>query len=107
MELCMINDIDIQDIKIDKSEMGRRSYEEGYSFEERVSELYRLLRYDVENGRLFSGRQVDLFLTGHFGDLTVYRAIECKNGTVKADHIDSFVAKLRLVRREYPSALAQ
>ncbi len=101
----MINDIDIQDIKIDKSEMGRRSYEEGYSFEERVSELYRLLRYDVENGRLFSGRQVDLFLTGHFGDLTVYRAIECKNGTVKADHIDSFVAKLRLVRREYPSAL--
>lgn len=93
-----------QEDRTDKSERGRKSYEDGYNFEERVSELYRLLRYDVEHGRLFSGRQVDIFLSGHFGDLTVYRAIECKNGPVKADHIDTFIAKLRLVRREYPSA---
>ncbi|MGA2223909.1 MAG: hypothetical protein ABSH41_05645, partial [Syntrophobacteraceae bacterium] len=56
------------------------------------------------HGRIFSGRQVDLFLTGRFGDLTVYRAIECKISPLKAEHIDSFIAKLRLVRREYPSA---
>jgi RNA polymerase sigma factor (sigma-70 family) len=88
----------------DRAEAGRRGYEEGHSFEKRVSELYRLLHYDIEHGRLFSGRQIDLFLTGRFGDLTLYRAIECKVGPVKADHLDSFIAKLHLVRREYPSA---
>ena len=87
-----------------RAEQGRRSYEEGHSFEDRVAELYRLLCYDVVHGRIFSGRQVDLFLTGRFGDLTVYRAIECKISPLKAEHIDSFIAKLRLVRREYPSA---
>ena len=88
----------------DRSEKGLKSYTKGYSFENQVAELYRLLRYDVEDGRLFSGRQVDLFLTGQFGDLTIHRAIECKAGSVKAEDIDTFIAKLRLVRREYPSA---
>lgn len=87
-----------------RSARGRQSYQEGYSFEDRVAELYRLLHYKVEHGRLFSGRQVDLFLTGCFGDLTIHRAIECKVGQVKSEHIDSFIAKLRLVRREYPAA---
>jgi RNA polymerase sigma factor (sigma-70 family) len=89
---------------VNRSARGRQSYEEGHSFEDRVDELYRLLHYKVEHGRLFGGRQVDLFLTGRFGDMTVHRAIECKVGQVKSDHIDSFIAKLRMVRREYPAA---
>lgn len=88
----------------DRRERGRRSYEEGYSFEDKVAELYRLLHYRVEHGRIFDGRQVDLFLTRQIGDFTLHRAIECKAGAVKAEHIDSFIAKLRLVRRKYPSA---
>ncbi|MGD9714732.1 MAG: hypothetical protein AB7V46_22125, partial [Thermomicrobiales bacterium] len=87
------------------SERGRTSAQVGRSFEERVADLYHLLNYRVEFGRLFSGRQVDLFLHGVFGDLEIFRAIECKSGVVNADDIDSFVAKLALVRREYPSAL--
>ncbi|MBU1180625.1 MAG: sigma-70 family RNA polymerase sigma factor [Proteobacteria bacterium] len=92
------------DSDTERAKQGRKSFEEGHSFENRVDELYRLLRYDVEHGRIFSGRQVDLFLTGRFGDLIVYRAIECKTSSIKAEHIDSFIAKLRLVRREYPAA---
>lgn len=90
---------------IDKSERGRQSYAEGYAFEEQVAELFRLLHYEVEHSRLFSGRQVDLFVTTRLGDLTVHRAIECKAGPVKTDHIDSFIAKLQLVRLEFPSAI--
>jgi len=89
----------------DRSETGRQRYSEGYSFENRVAELFRLLHYDVEHGRLFSGRQVDLFVTTRLGDLTIHRAIECKLGVVTVDHIDSFIAKLQLVRHDYPSAL--
>jgi hypothetical protein len=88
----------------DRSEKGRISYAKGYSFEEEVAELYRLLGYDVEHGRIFSGRQVDIFLAGRFGDLILHRAIECKAGAVRADDMDSFIAKLRLVRREFPSS---
>ena len=87
-----------------KKERGKASYVEGNSFEEKVAELFRLLHYDVEHGRLFSGRQIDLFVTTRLGDLRIQRAIECKVGTVKAEHIDSFLAKLQLVRHEYPSA---
>ena len=89
---------------LSRVEQGRQSQREGQYFEDRVGELYRLLRYNVEHGRLFSGHQVDLFLTGRFGDLTLHRAIECKAGPVKAEHIDEFIAKLRLVRRGYPAA---
>jgi hypothetical protein len=32
----------------DRVEIGRQSYEEGHSFEKRVAELYRLLRYEVD-----------------------------------------------------------
>ena len=88
-----------------RSERGLKSQETGQTFEKQVAELFRLLHYEVEPDRLFSGRQVDLFLTGRFGDLTLHRAIECKAGPVSADHIDSFLAKLRLVQKEYPSAL--
>ena len=88
----------------ERRERGAQSYREGHSFEERVAELYRLLHYEVEHGRIFSGRQVDLFITTTFGDMKIQRAIECKAGPVVADHIDSFVAKLRLVRSEYPAA---
>jgi len=87
-----------------RSARGRQSYADGHSFEARVAEVYRLMHYGIEHGRLFGGRQVDLFLTGRFGDLTIRRAIECKVGAVRADEIDSFIAKLRLVRREYPDA---
>ena len=90
---------------LDKREQGRRNNEGGHSFEERAAELYRLLRYDVEHGRLFSGRQVDLFLTTRLGDITIRRAVECKSGPVKAEHIDEFLIKFRLVRREYPTAI--
>lgn len=83
---------------------GRDNVVAGASFEERVADVYRLLNYRVEHGRLFSGRQVDLFLDGQFGDLKLQRAIECKAGVVNADDIDSFIAKLALVRREYPAA---
>jgi DNA-directed RNA polymerase specialized sigma24 family protein len=91
-------------LTLNRKERGRRSYKEGYSFEDRVAELYRLLHYRVEHGRIFSGRQVDLFITRQIGDFTLQRAIECKATAVKAEHMDSFVAKLHLVRREYPSA---
>ena len=63
-----------------RGDRGRKSYTEGHAFEHRVADLYRLLHYEVQHGRLFSGRQVDLFLTGRFGDLVVHRAIECKAG---------------------------
>jgi hypothetical protein len=92
------------DLATERSERGRRSYTEGHAFEQRVAEVYRLMHYAIEHGRLFGGRQVDLFLTGRFGDLTVHRAIECKVGAVKAEEIDSFIAKLRRVRREFPAA---
>lgn len=88
-----------------REDVGRRSYRQGRTFEDRVAELYRLLNYDVTAGRLFAGRQVDLFITRRFGDLRVERAIECKSGRVTADHIDVFLLKLRAVRGEYPSAL--
>jgi hypothetical protein len=88
-----------------RRERGSQSYREGYSFEGRVAELYRLLHYDVEHGRIFSGRQVDLFIVTTFGDMKLQRAIECKAGPVLAEHVDSFVAKLRLVKAEYPAAL--
>jgi RNA polymerase sigma factor (sigma-70 family) len=86
------------------AQRGRQSVQVGTSFEERVVDVYRLLNYRVEHGRIFSGRQVDLFLEGQFGDLKLQRAIECKTGVVNADDIDSFVAKMVLVRRDYPSA---
>ena len=88
-----------------RKKRGADSYREGYSFEDKVAELYRLLHYNVEHGRIFGGRQVDLFITTSFGDMKLQRAIECKAGAVLVEHIDSFIAKLRLVRCEYPAAL--
>lgn len=87
------------------SELGRRNYREGHAFEERVAELYRLLNYRVEQGRIFSGRQVDLFIQRQLGDLTLLRAIECKAGPVLVDDIDVFLQKLALVRHQYPAAM--
>jgi hypothetical protein len=87
------------------SARGGMNYAKGYSFEDRVAEVYRLLGYSVEHGRLFSGRQVDLFLDGTFGDVRLLRAIECKVGDVTVDDSDKFLLKLPLVRREYPIAL--
>lgn len=89
---------------IDRRARGAASQQAGQAFEVRVGELYRLLGYDVTLGRLFAGRQVDLFLTGRFGDLVVQRAIECKVGPVGADEIDAFSTRLRLVRSEVPGA---
>jgi DNA-directed RNA polymerase specialized sigma24 family protein len=83
---------------------GRKNYKSGHAFEDRVAEAYRLLGYSVEHGRLFGGRQVDLYLELKLGDLQVRRAIECKVGLVTADHLDKFLIKLQLVRREYPDA---
>src|ERR1035438_9949603 len=91
------------DLTATRRDRGKKSHTNGLAFEHQVAEIYRLLHYDVQSDRLFSGRQVDLFLTGRFGDMTLFRAIECKSGPVTADHMDSFVAKLRLVRDEYPS----
>lgn len=99
-----MNNFNNQSSNSERSERGRQNYQEGYLFEEKVAEIYRLMHYEVVHGRLFAGRQVDLFLTNRLGDLTIYRAIECKAGTVKSDDIDSFIAKLRLVRIEYPYA---
>ena len=84
---------------------GRKNYKAGYAFEDRVAEAYRLLGYKVEHGRLFGGRQVDLYLELKLGDLQVRRAIECKAGGVTADHLDKFLIKLDLVKQEYPDAL--
>lgn len=85
--------------------IGRASHGEGKAFERRIADLYRLLHYQVEHGREFSSREVDLFLTRRMGDLTIHRAIECKVGQVVAQHIDEFVAKLRLVRKDFPAAI--
>ncbi|HYO56754.1 NACHT domain-containing protein [Archangium sp.] len=87
------------------AERGRDNNARGIEFEVRVAECYRVLHYRVETRRLFGGREVDLFLTRVLGDLTIHRAIECKAGPVTVDHLDSFLAKLNLVRREYPSSL--
>ena len=65
-------------------ERGRQNYEKGYAFEDRVAEGYRLLGYRVEPGRIFSGRQVDLYLELKLADLQVRRAVECKAGTVSS-----------------------
>lgn len=84
---------------------GRKSYKAGYAFEDRVAEAYRLLGYKVEHGRLFGGRQVDLYLELKLADLQVRRAIECKAGGVTSDHLDKSLIKLELVKQEYPDAL--
>src|SRR6266851_6308665 len=84
---------------------GRNSYKAGYAFEGRVAEAYRLLGYKVEHGRLFGGRQVDLYLELKLADLQVRRAIECKVGGVTSDHLDKFLIKLELVKQEYPDVL--
>ncbi|HEY9422924.1 MAG TPA: hypothetical protein VIW92_16040 [Thermoanaerobaculia bacterium] len=65
--------------------LGRLNEQKGRSFEDRVAEAYRLLHYEVEHGRIFYNRQVDIFLVGRFGDFTVHRAIECKAGPVDDD----------------------
>ncbi len=84
---------------------GRERREKGAQFEEKVAEYFRLHHYDVQHGRLFGGRQVDIFLTRKLGDLTIQRALECKAGGVSVDDLDRFVIKLGLVRLEYPAAL--
>jgi hypothetical protein len=88
-----------------KTEIGRASFRAGYNFEDKVAEIYRLQNYKLEHGRLFGGRQVDIFLVGNFGDLTIYRAIECKAGPISTNDLDMFLIKLNLVRREYPSII--
>ena len=90
--------------KKSKKDQGSQSYHQGTDFENRTAELYRLLHYEVEHGRLFSGRQVDLFIRRRVGDIEIIRAVECKSGPVGADHIDSFHAKLLLVRKEFADA---
>jgi hypothetical protein len=85
-------------------QLGLESQKKGRTFEEKVAHLYRLLHYDVQAGRVFSARQVDLFLKGKFGDLNICRAIECKAGPVRTEHLDDFLLKLQLVRHEYPTA---
>jgi RNA polymerase sigma factor (sigma-70 family) len=87
-----------------RAERGRQSFQSGHAFEDKVAELYRLLKFTVQHGGIFSGRQVDLFLSGRWGDLPVHRAIECKVGEVTTRDIDDFLIKLRLVRREVPTA---
>jgi DNA-directed RNA polymerase specialized sigma24 family protein len=87
-----------------RSAQGSSNYYEGHAFEDRVAEVYRLLHYSVEKDHIFSGRQVDLFLSARFGDLLVHRVIECKLGPVRADDIDAFYGKVRLVLREFPLA---
>jgi len=87
------------------SARGLENYEKGHAFEGKVADIYKLLRYSTVPDRQFHGRQVDIFLTGRFGDLVVHRAIECKAGAVVASDIDAFLTKLRLVRHDYPDAL--
>lgn len=86
----------------DSTARGRDNYQKGYTFEDRVVEAYRLLGYRIQHGRLFSGRQVDIFMELTLGDLRVRRAVECKAGEVTADDIDRFLLKLNLVRKEFP-----
>ncbi|HEY6249629.1 MAG TPA: NACHT domain-containing protein, partial [Candidatus Angelobacter sp.] len=86
------------------SSEGRSNYEKGYAFEDRVAEAYRLLGYQVEHGRLFYGRQVDIFLELNLGDLRVRRAVECKAGDVTVDDLDRFLLKLNLVQKDYADA---
>ena len=87
-----------------RKQIGLESQKKGRSFEEKVAELYRLLHYDVEHGRLFSGRAVDIFLSRRLGDINITRAIECKSGQIGIPELDNFLIKLNLVRKEYPSA---
>lgn len=94
-----------QRVDQDLVERGRANNARGVEFEARVAECYRVLNYRVEARRLFGGREVDLFLTRVLGDLTIHRAIECKAGPVTVEQLDSFLAKLNLVRREYPASL--
>src|SRR5271170_1883427 len=89
---------------ISRQERGLESYEKGYSFEDRVAEAYRLFGYQVQHGREFSGRQVDMFLELRLGDIRIRRAIECKAGEIGTDDLDKFLRKLDLVRRDYPDA---
>jgi hypothetical protein len=93
------------DLGTDWVSLGRHNYEEGKIFEQRVAELYRLQQYDVEHSREFSGRQIDLFLTRRLGDITIHRVVECKAGAVRAEHIDTFLGKLRTAQVEFPSVL--
>lgn len=89
----------------DRSERGRKNYEKGYSFEDRVAESYRLLGYAVQHGRIFSGRQIDLFLELDLGDFRIRRAVECKAGEVTSDDLDKFLLKFELVKKEFPDAI--
>src|SRR6185503_7052884 len=90
---------------MERATQGRQNAVAGATFEDRVAELYALLNYHVEHGRLFGGRQVDLFIRRQLGDLQIIRAIECKAGPADTTDLDAFLQKLHLVRREYPSAM--
>jgi uncharacterized protein YjbI with pentapeptide repeats len=88
--------------EVDPRLRGSQSYREGHAFEDRVAEAYRLLGYHVQHGRIFSGRQVDMFLELSLADLHVRRAVECKSGPVTLEDLDKFIIKLGLVEKEYP-----
>ena len=88
--------------EVDARARGSQNYKEGYAFEEKVAEAYRLLGYRVEQGRVFKGRQIDLFLELNLADLRIRRVVECKAGNVDTDDLDKFIIKLKLAKQEYP-----
>ena len=75
------------------------------SFDAQVAELYRLLRYHVEAGKVLSGVPIDLYLTLYTGDIVVRRAIACRPGPVSEENVDDFARQLNSARREEPNLL--
>ncbi len=70
-------------------------------FVEQVATLYALMDYQVERGRAVAGRTTDLFLTGQFGDLPVYRLVACRQGPLDAGTVQRLGDLVRSARREY------
>lgn len=70
----------------------------GEQFEEKASELLRLMGYRIERDKLTShGRQIDLYAEGKVGAFNLRFSVECKchKKKVGTGHVDSFHAKIK------------
>ena len=75
------------------------------SFIDKIAELYRLFHYEVEFNTIVCDHKVDLFLTGHLGDLTIYRIISCYLTEVGLNDLVVFQNKIDSIRQKYPSVI--
>jgi RNA polymerase sigma factor (sigma-70 family) len=83
---------------------GRSHARKAPSFLEQAADTFRLMHYEVEEGKTIGGREVGLYLTGKLGDATISRVIDCLPAGAGSGDVDAFVTKLRAIHRYSPAA---